>query len=140
MTTNPSRGFSTLEVIAAVAIIAVALVPIAALQIQLSQSQARLAARTEEANRIENAIAIMREVNPLLTPNGAQAIDENAVLRWTSTPLSAPTPSTNPIGFEVQLFRLNGAVETAGASEDAVEIDVIGFRRLANANSAPNRE
>ena len=91
-------GFSTLEVIAAVAIIAVALVPIAALQSQLARNQARLAAMQEETSAVQNAMTLLREINPMLTPQGERRLDDRTALTWTSAPASPRAQTANPQG------------------------------------------
>ena len=121
-------GFSTLEVIAAVAIIGVALIPIAALQVQLSRGQARLAEAHTESTDVHNAMALLRDVNPMLTPEGQRRLDDRTTLTWTSAPVSGLRQSRNPPGFDVQLYRVEGAIRRQNAPVTAVQIDLIGWR------------
>lgn len=129
-------GFSTLEVIAAVAIIGIALIPIAALQIQLSRGQARLAEAHAEATDVHNAMALLREVNPMLAPEGERRLDDRTTLTWTSAPVSGLRQSVNPPGFDVQLYRVEGAVRRENTPVTAITIDLIGWRPSSN----PGRE
>ncbi|MEQ1809068.1 MAG: hypothetical protein ABL889_04025 [Terricaulis sp.] len=125
-------GFSTLEVIAAVAIIGIALVPIATLQIQLARSQARLAETHAETTAVQNALAMLREVNPMTNPSGQRALGEQITLTWSSAPVSGLRQSVNPPGFDVQLYRVTGQIRRAGGAATAVELDLIGWRRQAD--------
>lgn len=125
-------GFSTLEVIAAVAIIGIALVPIAALQTQLARSEARLAETHAQTTAVQNALSLLREVNPMLTPSGRRGLDDRTTLTWTSTPMSSARPSVNPPGFEVQLYRLSGQISRNGSAVTTVQLDLVGWRRLSS--------
>lgn len=121
-------GFSTLEVIAAVAIIAIALIPIATLQTQIARSQVRLAEAHAESTDVHNAMALLRDVNPMLTPEGQRRLDDNTTLTWTSAPVSSLRQSVNPAGFELQLYRVTGAIRDGDTSVTTVQIDLIGWR------------
>lgn len=131
MKSRTETGFSTLEVIAAVAIIAIALVPIATLQIQLARSQSRLAETHAETTAVQNALAMLREVNPMTNPTGQRNLGGQTILTWSSAPVSALRQSVNPVGFDVQLYRVSGQIHFADAAVTAVEVDLIGWRRRA---------
>lgn len=131
MNSHSETGFSTLEVIAAVAIIAIALVPIAALQTQLARSEARLAETHAQTTSVQNALSLLREVNPMLSPTGQRALDDRTTLNWTSTPISELRPSVNPPGFEVQLYRISGEIRRNGSTATAVQLDLVGWRQIA---------
>ena len=122
-------GFSTLEVIAAVAIIAIALVPIAALQAQLAHSQARLAETHAETTAVQNALSQLREVNPMATPSGQRRLDDSTALTWSSAPASSLRQSVNPPGFDVQLYRVSGQIRRVDGAVTSVQIDLVGWRR-----------
>lgn len=128
MRAKRESGFSTLEVIAAVAIIAIALVPIATLQIQLTRSQARLAEAHTESTDVHNAMALLRDINPMAAPSGARRLDHQSTLTWTSAAASPRRQSTTPPGFEVQLYRVSGVIQRANAPATTIQIDLIGWR------------
>lgn len=128
MRSRLETGFSTLEVIAAVAIIAVALVPIAALQVQLARTQARLVEIQTDSTDVRNALALLRDINPMLTPTGQRRLDDQTNLIWTSAPASSLRPSVNPAGFEVQLYRVSGAIARGDGSVTSLQLDMVGWR------------
>jgi Tfp pilus assembly protein PilV len=130
------RGFSTLEVIAAVAIIGIALIPIIALQTQLTQSQVRLEQTQADSTAVQNAMALLREVNPMATPTGERHFSDSTTLTWTSAPASPLRPSANAPGFEVQLYRVTAAIHRPGAPLTTVRVDLIGWRATAEAGMA----
>jgi general secretion pathway protein I len=121
-------GFSTLEVIAAVAIIGIALIPIAALQTQLARSQARLAKAHAESTAVHNAMALLRDINPMLTPEGQRRLDDSTTLTWTSAAVSGLRQSVNPPAFEVQLYRVSATINRPSAASTAIQLDLIGWR------------
>ncbi len=128
-------GFSAIEALAALALVAVALIPLISLQSQVARSHARHRDLRIEATAIENAIALVREVNPMSAPRGALAIGENSTLTWRSVPI-APAVRTTRAGsgegeFIVQLFRLD--VETRdrnGRPTSAFSFEKLGWRAL----------
>lgn len=129
---RPSEiGFSTIEVIAAVAMIAVALIPIATLQTQIARGQARLEDARESTSAVQNAIAIVRTINPMQTPNGRRALSGGATLTWVSTPASPVRPSVNPPGFEVQLYRIRSDVQIQPGTSNTFEMDILGWRPVS---------
>lgn len=121
-------GFSTLEVVAAVAIIAVALVPIMMLQTQLARSQARLDAAHDQSTSAQNALALLRDINPMSTPTGRRRLDARTELAWSSTPISGVSQTVNPTGFEVQLYRVTGVVERDNVPLTTTQIELVGWR------------
>ena len=126
-------GFSTLEVIAAVAIIAVALIPMASLQTQLARGGTRLVDAQETTSAVQNAMAIIRAVNPMLTPSGRRDTSDRTVLTWSSTPISPVRPSVTPAGFEVQLFRVHAEIARETGTVNSFEVDLIGWRPTSEA-------
>lgn len=135
MRAQRESGFSTLEVIAAVAIIAIALIPIAALQTQLARSQARLAEAHSDSTAVQNAVALLRDINPMLTPEGQRRLDDRTTLFWTSAPVSGLRPSVNPPGFEVQLYRVSAAIRRPSQPSTTIQLDLIGWRPLSEDSS-----
>lgn len=121
-------GFSTLEVIAAVAIIAIALVPIMMLQTQIARSQARLDAAHDQSTSAQNALALLRDINPMSTPTGRRPLDARTELAWSSTPISGVSQTVNPTGFEVQLYRVTGVVERDNVPLTTTQIELVGWR------------
>lgn len=130
MTHGRESGFSTLEVIAAVVIVAVALVPILSLHTQLTRGQIALAERQADSTALQNALALTRDVNPMLQPQGRRQLDPATIVSWTSTPISPRRQSVNPAGFEVQLYRIDARIEGQGAVR-AFQFELIGWRPAA---------
>ncbi len=89
MRPSRQRGFSLLEAIVALAIVASAGM---ALFAAMNQS-IRMAARADDARKADsamrNALAWMETVNPAQTPSGEKRLGE-VVLQWRSEPVEPP--------------------------------------------------
>ena len=133
MKRRSETGFSTLEVIAAVAIIAVALIPIASLQTQLARGGTRLVDAQDTTRAVQNAMAIVRAVNPMRTPRGRRVLSDQNVLSWSSAPISPLRSSVNPAGFEVQLYRVSVEIAHGAGAVDTFEVDIVGWRPASEA-------
>ncbi len=140
MRSRLESGFSTLEVIAAVAIIAIALVPIIGLHTQLSRSQIRLEEAHADSTAARNALALIRDINPMISPQGERLMDERTILRWTSAAASPLRQSVNPAGFEVQLYRVSATIERPNAPVTTMQVDLVGWRLAASSERTATRE
>ncbi len=132
------RGFSVLEAIAAIALIAVAFLPLLALQSQL----ARTALSIERAERVvtarKSALALLRVTNPAQKPTGSEQVGE-ATLYWTAEPVGETRPVRDQSGgesrFVAQLYKVEARLSFADGQENTFEVDVIGWRAVRPAGS-----
>lgn len=129
------QGFSLIEALVALAIAAMVLTAIFELQQQMARGQRRAADALEQVAAQENALALIRDVNPMEQPEGVIELPGGDVVRWTST--SKTEPRTNagfPTGdgaFQVQLFTLTVQVERRnGRSPAPLVFDRMGWRRM----------
>lgn len=140
------NGFSVIEALVALAIVALALIPLMALQAQVSRTYARDQLERAELNAKQNALALLRDVNVLASPQGARRLDSAHLLRWWATPLTAPTRTTRQgqgFGdFEIVLFRVDAAIEGGAPPRAPVSfsLEQVGWRPLATASSAPPQD
>lgn len=107
------RGLTLTEVLVAVALIAVAMLPLLELQSRLANSAVRLEMASEALTARRSASAFLALLNPMATPEGEERLG-GAVLSWTVTPLTAQT-STTTVGGEggrhlVRLYRINAVI------------------------------
>ncbi len=133
-------GFSAIEALAALAIVAVALVPLVDLQSQIVRANAQQRAIRDEAVAQQNALALLRDVNPLATPQGSRQIGEETVMTWRAVPISELVRTTRAGQgdgeFNVRLFRLD--VEIAGPRiSTAFSVDQVGWQPLAPGRPEP---
>ena len=132
-----SRGFSTLEAIIAVALIATAFLPILALQTQLVQTSLSIGRAEKTVIAMRSAVALLRVTNPLLQPQGETPVGE-AILSWTAEPITPLKRIRNGGGGETrfvsQLFRVNATLAFAGGQRREFEVILMGWRATAPAN------
>jgi|SRR5580658_422908 general secretion pathway protein I len=136
-TDRPQAGFTLLEAIVAIAVLAAALVPL----YMLISSVSRSAFRVDQANRraeIEtDALNIMSTINPMDKPSGSLDLGPYAV-RWTAQPVLAPIDgSSYPSGvsaFKIGLF--NAKIDVArpdGQILVSFPLRMIGYSHVRNA-------
>jgi len=127
-------GFTLLEAIVAIVVLAAALVPIYTLVSNLSRS----AFRVDEANRraeIEtDALNIMSTINPMADPSGSLDLGPYAV-RWTTQPIAGPLDGSGyPSGvsaFRIGLYQANVEVqEPGGKLLTSFPLRMIGYKHV----------
>jgi general secretion pathway protein I len=127
-------GFSVLEALAALAIVAVAMIPLLSLQTQVSRDFIHQRALREQISAQRNSLAILRDLNVMATPSGQRQLGPDISMRWTASPLSALTRSTRQGSgegeFEVRLYRVDIVITHGGAAPFAFSVDQIGWRAL----------
>lgn len=128
-------GFSLIETLVAVAIIAIALVPILSLEIQLQRGFIEQRQRLTELQTQRNALALLRDFNFTETPAGRLPLGAGQTLTWRASPLSAPIRGMRfPRGegdFEIVLWRVEAEVVGPAAQDVRFTIERLGWRRLA---------
>lgn len=135
MTRRRRSGFSLIEALVALLIAALVLGAIFELQIQMVRGQQRAVDAMDQVRSQENAIALMRSVNPMVEPDGQIELPGGDTVRWTSAPKTQPKRNAGfPSGdgaFDVQLFTLTVEVQRAsGRSPRPLVFDRVGWRRI----------
>lgn len=127
------RGFSLLEAIVALAILASAGL---ALFASLGQS-VQMVGRAEHAREVDaalrNALAWMERVNPMQAPQGEQEMGAYQ-LRWQAEPLEPPrdgaTGALFPGLYEVGLYRVGLEIWRDGELQREAELNRVGYRQV----------
>ena len=131
-------GFSLIEALVALAIAAMALAAVFALQRQLAEGEQRHARTLQLVALQKNALALTRDLNPTAEPTGAIRLAGGQTVRWTSQPLTAPRTNTGlPTGegaFEVRLYRVRVDIaDASGHRLGGLDFDRVGWKRLTPA-------
>jgi Tfp pilus assembly protein PilV len=141
---RPSRrtGFSTLEALVAVAIVALSLTPLIAIQVQIARTHARNDAARIAAVMQSNALAAIADLNPVAEASGERELAPGATVRWTSKQISTPVRGVGyPLGdgeFEVALFEVSvEARDPARATPLQFSVEKVGWRRAAVGGATP---
>lgn len=127
------RGFSLLEAIVALAILASAGLAMFA---ALGQS-VQMVARAEHAQEVDaalrNALAWMEQVNPMVVPQGEQELGD-WLLRWSADPLEptrdGATGYLQPGLYEVGLYRVRLELWRDGGVQREIDLNRIGYRQV----------
>lgn len=132
--TGRRDGFSLVEALVALAIAALTLGAIFQLQVQMARGQARAEAVLEQVAAQENALVLMRDLNPMERPTGELRLGDQEVVRWTSTPIGEPRINAGfPLGngpYEVQLFEVTLEVDRSPRqSPRPLVLERVGWRR-----------
>ena len=106
-------GFSVVEVLASVALLAIALVPLFQLQRTLADAAIGLERAAEIAEMEESALALVATVNPMTVSEGAQMLGEWS-MRWRAEPIVAERFADGYLGqsnFNVALYEITVTLE-----------------------------
>lgn len=141
----PSRrvheaGFSFIEAAIAAAIVAVALVPLLAAEVQLRRAAIANDRRLSDVAADEGALAILRDINVATSGTGKADLGAGRELIWTATPMTPFAHSFRPDGapsdFDVAIFRVTATITAARADQrHAFTVDQVGWRRSDSAAS-----
>jgi len=128
-------GLSTLEAMVAITVLGVTLVPILDLQTQIARTHARYQVLYERTTLQRNALQVLRDMNPMDTPEGEVDLQDGVLLRWRATPISEQVRSTAySIGdgpFDVTLYRINvEIVRETPPLNLAFDVERVGWRRI----------
>lgn len=128
-----ARGFTLLEAIVALAILAAAgMALFAAMSQSLQMVQRAQQARDADA-ALRNALAWSETINPMLDPSGEQALGDWE-MRWRSEALEPPragaTGFLQPGLYQVGLYRLHLQLWRDGALQREVAFNRAGYRQV----------
>ena len=132
-----ARGFTLLEAIVALAILAAAgMALFAAMSQSLQMVQRAQQARDADA-ALRNALAWTETINPMHSPSGEQALGDWE-MRWTSEPVEPPrdaaTGFLQPGLYQVGLYRLHLQLWRDGALQREVTFNRAGYRQVREAS------
>lgn len=129
-------GFTLIEALVALAIVAMTMTAIFQLQTQMARGQQRAQAVLRQVAVQENALALIRDLNVMERPNGQFVLPGNEVIRWNATPNGAPRRSmgAGTGRYDVQLYRVTIEIERPdGRNPPDLTIERVGWRRLDTA-------
>ena len=132
MNRRAQSGFSVIEALAALAIIAIALIPLMSLQVQVSRGYIHQRELRAELTARRNGLALLRDLNIMESPSGVRALDPETTMSWSAAPISPLTRNTRQGAgegeFSVRLFRVRISLIRPGASPDVFSVEQLGWR------------
>jgi prepilin-type N-terminal cleavage/methylation domain-containing protein len=128
-------GFTLMETLAAVAILAVAMIPLIVLQRDLARAQVRAEAALIRAEEEKAALQALEGINPFAQGAGELELGTTR-LEWTSSAISAlGRAQANWAGgeqFEVQLFRIDAnLIRADDRANSRFTLERLGWRAIA---------
>ena len=132
--TSSASGLSTLEALVAVAVLGLALIPILAFQTQIGRAYERYETLNARSQFERNALAVLRDINPMEHPAGQLSLGPSQTVIWTSHALTRERLSTAyPAGdgeFVVALFLLEVQLEDRERRQEfRMDVERLGWRR-----------
>jgi len=126
------RGFSTLELLVALAILSVGLMALIDFKLGLMEQQEYLLTRQEAIIVESNALAMLSRINPAEKPNGRIGLGDGSALSWTAQPVTRVRPMLSWLGretgFTVARYRTNYTVERNGKTVAKGVVELVGRR------------
>jgi len=130
---RPSRGFTLLEAIVALAILAAAGLALFAAMSQSLQMVQRAQQARDLDTALRNALAWTVRINPMQSPDGEQPLGA-WTLRWHAEPVEEPrdgaTASGQPGLYQVGLYHLDLELWREGRLEREASLRRVGFRQV----------
>lgn len=128
-----AAGFTLLEAIVAIALLAAAAIPLYAFLSRSLDGLARAAEANRESETGLSAIAVLSALNPMERPAGEDAFGSYR-LRWRSRELVPATDAmAYPRGlglYQVALYEVTGEILDRGRIRSTVAVRVVGHRRV----------
>jgi Tfp pilus assembly protein PilV len=106
-------GFSVMETLVAVALLAIAIIPLYAFQQTLANTAARLQTASDLLDAQESALAVLQTIDPIAQPSGDMQLGDWR-LSWESRELASESPADGYLGvsiWRVALFEINATLE-----------------------------
>lgn len=94
------RGFSTLELLVALAILSFGLMALIDFKLNLLERQQRQLSRQQAIIAETNALALLRRIDPVTQPSGRIAIGDGSELAWEARPTTPFQPMLAWLGRE----------------------------------------
>lgn len=128
-------GFSVIEALVALAIVAIALVPLIGLQAQVSRNFVHQQQVREALGAQRNALEVLREINVMSSPQGMMMLQADQSMRWRATAISQPVRSTRQGSgegdFRIMLYDVEVDVSgLSGAPPTTFRVTQLGWQRL----------
>ncbi len=118
-------GFSIMETLVAIALLAIAVIPLYAFQQTLANTAARLQTASELLDAQESALAVLQTIDPIAQPSGEMDLGEWR-LSWQSRELASERPADGFLGnsiWGVGLYEIDATLERGDTRHE------IRFRR-----------
>jgi len=135
MTATKQSGFTMMEALVALALIAVTLIPLYEWVGRSLATAARTADVTRQAEAELSALAVVSRVNPMEEPSGSVEVGGYRI-RWQATPKTDPVDNISyPRGvglYQITLYEVRAEVLRGNEQWFEIHVDQVGYRRVRN--------
>lgn len=108
MARRSTAGFTLLEAIVALTVMALALIPLISFIAQSSDQLMRAGEANEQSMVMQSVLALMDPVNPMAEPEGTVPLDESINISWSSEAIAPPPEGslarTSLSGFRIGFY------------------------------------
>lgn len=133
-TKKTQSGFSLLESLVAVALIAAAFLPLLTLQGQLTRTVVAIERAETNVKDMSSALSFLRVMNPSRTTEGTERLGD-ATLSWRARPVSDERPALDrggaPGRFLLQLYDVDAVIAYEDGRRAEFTIRALGWRPKA---------
>lgn len=129
-----NAGFTLLEAIVALTIMAMALIPMVSFISQSADALTRAGDANERSLVTQSALALMDPINPMVEPEGSLPLDEEVTVSWRSEVLVPPSDGirvgTLLAGFRLGFYGVQVEVSRSGAPWYTFDLRKVGYERI----------
>lgn len=136
-----SAGFTLLEAIVALTVMALALIPLITFIAQSSDQLMRAADANERSIVSQSVLALMDPINPMAEPEGTLPLDEEISVSWRSEAIVQPNEGaivgTLLPGFRVGFYGVNVTVTRAERPWFEFQMRKVGYQNMRGTSADP---
>ncbi|MGE3477276.1 MAG: hypothetical protein AB7H70_15845 [Rhodospirillaceae bacterium] len=129
-----SAGFTLLEAIVALTVMAAALIPLITFIAQSSDQLMRAADANERSIVSQSVLALMDPINPMAEPEGTLPLDEEISVSWKSETIVPPNDGaivgTLLPGFRVGFYGVSVSVTRGQAPWFGFQMRKVGYQNM----------
>ena len=105
MARRSAAGFTLLEAIVALTVMAIALIPLITFIGQSADQLARAGEANERSLVTQSALALIEPVNPMAEPEGTLPLDDEIAVSWRTSDIAPPTEGAI-LGTQLNGYRI----------------------------------
>lgn len=134
MARRGSAGFTLLEAIVALTVMAVALIPLITFIAQSADQLSRAAEANDRSLVTQSVLALMDPVNPMAEPEGSLPLDDEINVAWRSEAIAPPTEGalvgTLLNGFRIGFYGVTVSVTRGTAPWFDFTMRKVGYENM----------
>jgi general secretion pathway protein I len=138
-----SKGFTLLEAIVALAVMALALIPLVSFITQSANELLRAGESNERSFVMQSALALMDPINPMDEGSGKIPLDREITLTWESQAIVEPNPGiqvgSGLAAYRLGFYKVHITVNRGQAAWFDFDMRKVGYERTAQGMPAESK-